>query len=249
MTRKVERLVLCESRYLFHGELEIYTNCRHFSTFSLTSLSILSPLSESVSNFTNFLDLFRKTLRSLELGIPCIILGRSHTVQHSYRWTKLLVDLMKEEAIDPGMVTYLSCKLEDIKYITTNCTESAGMLYTTCSREIAKSIKSSYPNTVSSTGGPNTFFTAEWNRPVQDAMRLSATIECAGQCTALRHAVVPETVQLGDIEAVFDNMSHVTSAVDALKTSSFDGVFESHLGTSPPMGGTRNMRSKMSTSR
>jgi hypothetical protein len=204
-------------------------------------LTVVDPLCHSfyasVSNFTNFLDLFRKTLRSLELGIPCVILGRSHTVQHSYRWTELLIELMKEENIDPGMVTYLSCQLEDIKYITANCIESAGMLYTTCSRELAKSIKSTYPNTIASTGGPNTLFTAEWTKSVQDAMRLSATIECAGQCTALRHAVVPETVELDDIEAVFNDMTHVTSPVDALKASSFDGVFDSHLGTIPPTVG------------
>jgi len=187
-----------------------------------------------VSNFTNFLDLFRKTIRNLELGIPCVVLGRSHTIQHSYRWSELLVDLMKEEGIEPGMVTYLSCQLEDIKYITANCTECAGMLYTTCSRELAKSIKSNYPNTISSTGGPNTLITTEWTKPVQDAIRTSASIECAGQCTALRHAVVPETVQLEDVEAMFNDMAHVTSPVDALTKSSFDGVFESHGGTSPP---------------
>jgi len=187
-----------------------------------------------VSNFTNFLDLFRKTLRNLELGIPCVILGRSHTIQHSYRWTELLVDLMKEEGIDPGMVTYLSCQLDDIKYITSNCTESAGALYTTCSRELAKSIKSNYPNTISSTGGPNTLITAEWTEAVRDAIRMSASIECAGQCTALRHAVVPETVRVGDVEAMFDEMTHATSPVDALKNGAFDGVFESHGGTSPP---------------
>jgi hypothetical protein len=209
----------------------------HITQLKLNSNLHILSYSASVSNFTNFLDLFRKTLRSLELGIPCVILGRSHTVQHSYRWTELLIELMKEENIDPGMVTYLSCQLEDIKYITASCSESAGMLYTTCARELAKSIKSTYPNTISSTGGPNTLFTAEWTKSVQDAMRLSATIECAGQCTALRHAVVPETVQLDDIETVFTDMSHVKSPVDALKACSFDGVFESHLGTSPPSGG------------
>ncbi|KAL7543770.1 hypothetical protein ACHAWF_007455 [Thalassiosira exigua] len=189
---------------------------------------------DSVSNFTNFLDLFRKTLRNLELGIPCVVLGRSHTIQHSYRWTELLVVLMKEEGIDPGMVTYLSCQLEDIKYITANCTEAAGMLYTTCSRELAKAIKSNYPNTISSTGGPNTLIATDWTKGVQDAIRMSASIECAGQCTALRHAVVPETVQLKDVESMFDEMTHVTNPVDALKESAFDGVFSSHGGTSPP---------------
>ncbi|KAL7536023.1 hypothetical protein ACHAXR_006864 [Thalassiosira sp. AJA248-18] len=187
-----------------------------------------------VSNFTNFLDLFRKTLRNLELGIPCVVLGRSHTTQHPYRWTELLVDLMKEEGIDPGMVTYLSCQLDDIKYITTNCTEAGGMLYTTCSRELAKNIKSNYPNTISSTGGPNTLISLDWTKGVQDAIRMSASIECAGQCTALRHAVVPDTVQLKDIEEMFNDMTHVTSPIDALRKHAFDGVFDSHGGTSSP---------------
>lgn len=132
-----------------------------------------------VSNFTNFLDLFRKTIRNLELGVPCVVLGRSHTIQHSYRWTELLVDLMEEENIDLGMVTYLSTQLTDIKDITANCKDSAGMLYTTCSRELAKQIKSNYPNTISSTGGPNTLISTEWTEGVQEAIRMSAAIECA----------------------------------------------------------------------
>jgi len=60
----------------------------------------------AVSNFTNFLDLFRKTIRSLELGIPCIVLGRSNTAQHSYRWTKLLMELLEEENIDTMLGFY-----------------------------------------------------------------------------------------------------------------------------------------------
>ncbi|KAL3790421.1 hypothetical protein HJC23_013593 [Cyclotella cryptica] len=190
-----------------------------------------------VSNFTNFLDLFRKTLRSLELGIPCVILGRSHTIQHSYRWADLLVRLLKEEGIDPGMLTYLSCQLEDIKYITASSAEQAGMLYTTCSRQLAKAIKENYENTIASTGGPNTLIATEWTPGVQDAIRMSASIECAGQCTALRHAVVPETVELSDVEAMFENINQVASPVEALRHSSFDGVFEKHRGTSPPAVG------------
>ena len=189
-----------------------------------------------VSNFTNFLDLFRKTIRSLELGIPCVVLGRSHTIQHSYRWTELLVELLKEEGIDHGMVTYISGQLDDIKYVTAGCAEQAGMLYTTCSRQLAKSIKSNYHNTVASTGGPNTLISLEWTKGVADAIRTSASIECAGQCTALRHAVVPDTTTHQDIEAMFDEVTHVDNpGVESLRNSSlFDGVFADHHGTAPP---------------
>ena len=188
----------------------------------------------SVSNFSNFLDLFRKTIRSLEFGIPCVILGRSHTTQHPYRWSELLVKLMKDENIDPGMLTYLSCSLEDVVYITSRCSGTCGALYTTCSRSLAKSIKSSYPNTISSTGGPNTLLTTQWTDPVVNAIRSSASIECAGQCTALRHLVVPEYVHLRDVGAMFDDVVHVSSPIDALRDGGFDGVFDGHGGTFPP---------------
>ena len=229
------------------------------SVASFVSLSLpkswfgqLSPLLlvSAVSNFTNFLDLFRKTIRNLEVGIPCIILGRSNTVQHSFRWTKLLMDLLIAEGVDPGMITYLSCSLDNIKHITQSCKDSTGNLYATCSRELASSIKRGYPNTVASTGGPNTLVTwngseiadgnnkkmkiDSWTDEVQNAIRCSATIESSGQCTALRHAVVPSSTTDEQIQSIFDTTQAIPNATKALEDSLFDGVFANHKGSVEP---------------
>jgi hypothetical protein len=187
-----------------------------------------------VSNFTNFLDLFRKTIRSLELGVPCLILGRSNTVQHTYRWVKLLVDLCEDQGVDPGMVTYLSCSLEDIQNITTSCQDDTGNLYATCSRTLAASIKSGYPNTVASTGGPNTMIALDWTETIQDALACSASIESSGQCTALRHAVVPPSTTSEDIGNMFKKVQSIPDAPHAIRNSLFDRVFEKHQGSPEP---------------
>eukprot|EP00980_Cylindrotheca_fusiformis_P026428 scaffold16150_cov112-Cylindrotheca_fusiformis.AAC.7 len=186
-----------------------------------------------VSNFTNFLDLSRKTIRSMELGIPCVILGRSNTVQHSYRWTKLLMELCIAEGVDPGMITYMSCPVEDIINTTRACQESTGNLYSTCSRNLAESIKSGYPNTIASTGGPNTLVALDWTDKIQEAIRMSATIESSGQCTALRHAVVPANITNEDISKMFEPMKGIESASTAVKSGNFDCVFPNHEGSQP----------------
>jgi len=188
-----------------------------------------------VSNFTNFLDVFRKTLRSLELGIPCVVLGRSNTVQHSYRWTELLVELMRQEGIDDlGMLTYMSCSLNDIKDITRSCRESTGNLYATCSRALAADMMSGFPNTVASTGGPNTMVTTEFNDSIRDAIRMSAAIESSGQCTALRHCVIPASVSVDQVQGIFNTVQDIPDATTALKNNVFDGVFANHKGSKAP---------------
>lgn len=184
-----------------------------------------------VSNFSNFLDLFRKTVRSLEVGIPCVILGRSNTCQHSYRWARLLVSLMIEEGLDPGMLTFLSCPLDQIKDITQSLKEHTGNLYATCSRQIAASMMASYPNTVASTGGPNTLIAMDWSKETQAAIKMSAAIESSGQCTALRHVVVPPTVGQNEILEMLNGCTEIGSAIISVEREIFDGVFPNHVGT------------------
>eukprot|EP00548_Thalassiothrix_antarctica_P011877 CAMPEP_0194159460 /NCGR_PEP_ID=MMETSP0152-20130528/77843_1 /TAXON_ID=1049557 /ORGANISM="Thalassiothrix antarctica, Strain L6-D1" /LENGTH=720 /DNA_ID=CAMNT_0038869029 /DNA_START=127 /DNA_END=2286 /DNA_ORIENTATION=- len=191
-----------------------------------------------VSNFTLFLDLFRKTIRSLELGIPCVILGRNgHTSQHHYRWTELLVSLLKQhKTVSSGMVTFLSASLEDIKRILKKSEErnNGGNLYTTCSRHLAKQIKEGYSHTVASTGGPNTLLATDITSPdIAEAIRMSSSIESSGQCTALRHCIVLSSVEKEDVERIFVNKTtEITNPIDAVEKKLFDGIYKHHNGSS-----------------
>ena len=233
-----------------------------------------------VSNFSNFLDLSRKVLRSLEVGIPVLILGRTNqSQQHSYRWTQLLIKhAVQQQGVDPGMITFLSCSLEAIKDILTSCQERTGNLYMTGSRELAAQIKAIYPNTIASTGGPNTMVLStakqdnpkqqlvdvtfdaadmnmtkkndpelesgkeeeeeedEWFTPeMKQAIYTSAAIESAGQCTALRHVIVPPNFTEDDVSGILaSSVSHVDSSVEALRNKQCDGILANHSGTSPP---------------
>jgi hypothetical protein len=223
-----------------------------------------------VSNFTNFLDLSRKTLRSLEVGIPCVVLGRTagNTAQHSYRWVQLLSNLLEKENVDAGMLTYCSASLPDVQRLIQKCRSHTGLLYATSSRSTALSMSHTYSSgddddddgssssisrVVASTGGPNTMVVLHSDTlaspAVQKAIQTSATIECAGQCTALRHCVVPAATTTHDpqgshhptdAESVVSGLWSGTPTLpdtnleQALQNSVFDGVYVNHKGTAGP---------------
>lgn len=210
-----------------------------------------------VSNFTNFLDLFRKTIRSLELGIPCVVLSRSHTSQHAYRWTQLLVRLLHQNDLDPGMVTFVSCSLNDLKDLLHSCQDRTGNLYATSSRQLAADITSTYPRTIASTGGPNTMVVVGGSGKdggggsgggalppaIRKAIQTSASIESSGQCTALRHCVVGSSATDRDIAQVWETLQPLNSPAQALQESLFDGVFKDHEGSPVPEEGSHYQQS------
>lgn len=59
---------------------------------------------------------------------------------------------------------------------------------------------------------------------VAAAIKLSATIENSGQCTALRHAVVQ--CSESDVANLLSDVAVVSSPQDALKKGEFAGVFD-----------------------
>uniref|UniRef100_A0A7S4JL18 Aldehyde dehydrogenase domain-containing protein n=1 Tax=Paramoeba aestuarina TaxID=180227 RepID=A0A7S4JL18_9EUKA len=176
-----------------------------------------------VSNFSNFLDLCRKVLRNVELGVPVVVLSRENTTQHMYRWFQMLVRLFQKHGVDTGLLTYASASKEGKQKLFN--ANPDGALYITSSREVAKLIKSMHPNTVSSTGGPNTLVAPKMTKEIADAVKLSAMIENSGQCTALRHACIPDTT-IKDLEDIFSDAPTVSTPQDALSAGAFAGVFE-----------------------
>mmetsp|Transcript_922 Transcript_922/g.2060 ORF Transcript_922/g.2060 Transcript_922/m.2060 type:complete len:737 (-) Transcript_922:44-2254(-) len=175
-----------------------------------------------VSNFSNFLDLCKKSLRSLEVGTPVLILSRSNTTQHMYRWVQLLLEEMEKEGMDPAMVTYVSCTIEEQRRIMKALSDCP--LYLTGSREVAAKIKELMPYTFSSTGGPNTMVTPNLDEETEAAVRMSTAIENSGQCTAMRH-LVTNSCSKADLERIFQPVRAVDSSKESLESNGFDCVF------------------------
>jgi acyl-CoA reductase-like NAD-dependent aldehyde dehydrogenase len=175
-----------------------------------------------VSNFTNFLDLFRKVLRNVELGVPVVVLSRANTTQHMYRWFQMLDELAGKHGLDKGMITFLSADLESQQRVMASM--PTGPIHFTGSRPVAEQLRKQHGPVMASTGGPNTLVSTKYTAAVQEAIRLSAMIENSGQCTALRHAVVP-SVSVADMEAMFDNAPTVQTSKESLEQGAFAAVF------------------------
>jgi len=177
----------------------------------------------TVSNFTNFLDLCRKTLRNLELGVPVVVLSRSNTTQHMFRWAQMLITLLPQFGIEPGMVTYLSATREEQARVLSASGDGCPA-YFTCSREVARAVRAQHSTLMASTAGPNTLVASRLTPEVAAAIKLSATIENSGQCTALRHAVVE--CNEGEVEAMLSAVPTVASSADALRRGEFAGLLD-----------------------
>mmetsp|Transcript_6582 Transcript_6582/g.20739 ORF Transcript_6582/g.20739 Transcript_6582/m.20739 type:complete len:691 (+) Transcript_6582:238-2310(+) len=192
-----------------------------------------------VSNFSNFLDLSRKTLRHLEVGAPVVVLSRSHTTQHCYRWVQMLFDQMAEHGVPAGLLSYYAADLEDqVELMRTLGPDSP--LHMTCSRAVAKLASSGHANVLASTGGPNTMVLGGGLGAGEAAqLRSAATIEHAGQCTALRLVVGGTGVEADDVRRALTGAPAPRDAADALKTGEFAGIFPGAPAGDPPWGASR----------
>ena len=187
-----------------------------------------------VSNFSNFLDLSRKTLRQIEVGVPCVVFSRSNTTQHMFRWFLLLQDLMKEKGLPSYLLSYLSCRIDEQRRLMQACPLSP--MHLTASREIASKIKEVNPRLISSTGGPNTLVSTECiSDEIQNVVQMSNLIENKGQCTALRQWVNLECSGRGEaggqkitpetLEKMYGQFSqYKVDAVDSVQTNAFSGI-------------------------
>ncbi|KAJ9472695.1 hypothetical protein DIPPA_70165 [Diplonema papillatum] len=194
-----------------------------------------------VSNFSNFLDLSRKVLRNLELGVPVVVLSRTNTTQHMYRWFQMLIKLMEEHGVPLDLATYASLDVAGQRELLSSCPKSP--MYFTGSREVAAALKEVAPNLMAATSGPNTMVVTEMSPAAKDAIRLSSIIENSGQCTHLRHLVAP-AVTGADIESAYEGTNIIDGPADAIKSGfRSDGMFKGH----PTTAGTDSSYTKHPT--
>lgn len=199
----------------------------------------------AVQNFSHFLDLSRKVLRNIELGIPVVVLSRSSSGQHVYRWVEAARDAIREACSRRGdaeaaekLVSFVNCDLEVQKRLFTEVFRDSPV-YLTGSREAAVAVKELARRCFASCGGPNTMIlSADAALDLEafaSAARHSAFIENSGQCTALRHVVAPGA-HMADVENRLLDDRPTMACVDALET----GEFSALLSESPTLSEARS---------
>merc|ERR1740121_3269366 len=179
-----------------------------------------------VSNFTNFLDLCRKLIRNVEVGVPVVVLSRSNTTQHMYRYVHRLLALMRDQGLYLGLCTYCSCSIEEQRRLL--AASEGSPMYFTGSRVVASRIKEVLPKLIASTGGPNTMVVApgKFTPEVAAAARMSNMIEHKGQCTALRHLVLAGGT-MEDVHAIYKGQPILPSVVESVRTKEFSATLKS----------------------
>lgn len=199
----------------------------------------------AVSNFSHFLDLCRKILRNLEVGVPIVILSRSNTTQHVFRYYEILAERLAFHGVNAGCVTHLACSVEEQRRVLAACPTSP--MYFTGSRVIAERIREVAPKLYASTGGPNTMVTDNLNENVAGAARISNLIENKGQCTAMRHLVVAGG-GAGDVEKVYaeGEACLVANAAESLETQQCAGIFRDQPLKSPLVEGYERLPGALS---
>jgi acyl-CoA reductase-like NAD-dependent aldehyde dehydrogenase len=169
-------------------------------------------------------DLFRKTIRHIEVGVPCVIMSRSNTSQHCFRWFQMLQVLIDEHKLPTHLITFASCSLEQQRLLMSTFPSSP--VHFTGSREVAQKIKLAAPRTLASTGGPNTMVVFGMMTPeIDDALRMSACIENSGQCTALRHVVAASDVSEQHLVSHLDS---IFSSAPSKETAGTKECLEEH---------------------
>ena len=150
----------------------------------------------------------------------------------------MLLTLMEAEGLPAGLVSYVSCGIEEQRQLLV---ENPGSpMYFTGSRPVAAAIKEGAPKLVASTGGPNTMVATGLDDDVAAASRMSTLIENSGQCTAMRHLIVPQCTDDDVVSRIFDAsaVSVIGDASEALESGEFAALFESHptAAAEPPEG-------------
>ena len=104
-----------------------------------------------------------------------VVLSRSNTSQHMFRWGVMLRELLQKEGVSGDMVTYFCASIGHQRDLIASFPDSP--CYFTGSREIATKLREVSSKLLSSTGGPNTMIASKITPPMEEAIRISSCIE------------------------------------------------------------------------